>query len=92
MASFASVVKVLHTLDSMRSRKYSNLENYLIYRYKTKAGGDGRYKIQVIVGYAVPLLFVILAGIVEGTAPRCSYYKPRFLDESCFFAGMSLLY
>ena len=60
---------------------------FSIYRFKSKVGGEDRYKIQVIVGYAVPLLFVILTGIVEGAAPRCSYYKPRFLDESCFFAG-----
>ena len=72
----------------MCSQKYSNLESYLIYRYKTTAGSDGRYINYLIAGYAVPLLFVILTGIVEGTAPRCSLYKPRFLDKSCFFAGM----
>ena len=80
----------ISTLVWMCSQKYSNLKSHLIYRYKAKPASDdlSRYKIQVIVGYAVPLFFVILTGIVEGTAPRCSYYKPRFLDESCFFAGM----
>ena len=85
------IVKVVHTLVWMCSQKYSNLETYLIYRYKTTAGSDGRYINYLIAGYAVPLLFVILTGIVEGTAPRCSLYKPRFLDKSCFFAGMYVL-
>ena len=60
---------------------------FSIYRYKTRAGNDERYKYQLIVGYVVPLIFVILTGIVEGTAPRCSLYKPRFAEEGCFFAG-----
>ena len=63
-------------------------QKYLIYRYKTREGSDDRYKIQVIAGYAVPLLFVILAVIVEASAPRCSKWKPRFLEGVCFFAGI----
>ena len=66
-------------------------QKYLIYRYRTRAGNDERYKIQLIAGYAVPLLFVILAVIVEASAPRCSKWKPRFLEGTCFFAGIVLI-
>ena len=74
-------------------RTFITFSVFSIDRYKTRSGNDERYKYQLIVGYVVPLIFVILTGIVEGTAPRCSLYKPRFAEEGCFFAGkFSMVY
>ena len=47
-----------------------------------------RYKTELIIGYAIPLVYVLLTGIVEASAPRCSKWKPRFLEGVCFFAGI----
>ena len=33
---------------------------------------------QIVIGYGVPLLVVLVTVIVELTAPRCSSYSPRF--------------
>jgi len=42
---------------------------------------------QILVGYGVPLLIVVLTLIVELSAPRCASYNPRFGHKSCLFFG-----
>jgi len=42
---------------------------------------------QIVIGYGVPLLVVLVTVIVELTAPRCSSYSPRFGHKSCLFFG-----
>ena len=49
---------------------------------------DQRYKYNLRFGYGVPLIITIITGIVEVTAPECSWFKPRFGEEVCFFTTL----
>ena len=53
---------------------------------------ENRYRIQILVGYGIPLLFIILTGIVEATGPVCSKWRPRFNEQSCFFSGYYFIF
>ena len=51
------------------------------------SGNMKRYKKELLISYLVPLLFVLLTAIVEAAGPVCSSWKPRFVEEACFFGG-----
>ena len=53
---------------------------------------ENRYRIQILVGYGIPLLFIILTGIVEATGSVCSKWRPRFNEQSCFFSGYYFIF
>merc|ERR1719376_1235415 len=42
---------------------------------------------QILVGYGVPLLIVLVTIIVEVSAPTCASYNPRFGHKTCLFFG-----
>ena len=62
------------------------------FRRKEKESAKKRFNMELIIGYAIPLVYVILTGIVEASAPRCSKWKPRFLEGTCFFAGIVMIF
>ena len=51
---------------------------------------DKRYRMEMLGSYGAPLIISVLTAIVETTAERCSDIRPRFGEESCFFASMYL--
>ena len=61
-----------------------------MFRNKGTHGAKERYLKELIIGYSVPFLIVLLTGIVEASAPQCSLWKPRFLEEACWFAGKNI--
>ena len=58
----------------------------IIYIFRQIGKSKNRYKMEIICGYVVPSVFLLITGIVEATAEECSRYRPRF-KEHCFFAG-----
>ena len=66
----------------------------IIYTYFHRNIGrpENRYRIQILVGYGIPLLFIILTGIVEAIGPVCSKWRPRFNEQSCFFSGYYFIF
>jgi len=47
-----------------------------------------RYLKEVICGYSVPLLFLIMTGIAESSMDQCSKYRPRFNEKQCWFSDI----
>ena len=47
-----------------------------------------RYIIACLVSYGLAIALLIVTGIIEASASRCSVWKPRFNEENCFFSGM----
>ena len=41
----------------------------------------------IVVGYTCPTLITLCTLIAEYAAPECASFRPRFGEESCFFAG-----
>ena len=60
---------------------------FMYFRRKERESAKKRYYWELLIGYGIPILIVLLTGIVEASAPQCSPWRPRFLDENCFFAG-----
>jgi hypothetical protein len=48
---------------------------------------SARYRLQVILGYSMSLLLVVVTAIVEFTADECAPFRPRFGQGKCFFGG-----
>ena len=70
------------------TKRFVFLIQFSYLRRKENQSAIERYKLELIIAYAIPFAIVLLTGIVEASAPRCSLWKPRFTEESCFFAGM----
>ena len=68
-----------------------SVETWIQVKRKETISARKRYYLELIIGYAVPFVLVLLTGIVEALAPRCSQWKPQHLEGSCFFAGMYLI-
>ena len=47
-----------------------------------------RYKRNKIIGYSVPIAITLLTLIMELSLDKCARGKPRFGEESCYFAGL----
>ena len=56
--------------------------------FRKSPSNPRRYRKQVICGYSVPMLFLILTGIAEASLGQCSRFRPRFNEQSCFFSGI----
>ena len=50
----------------------------------------GKHRRKVGIGYSVPASITLLTLIAELALSRCAWGKPRFGEESCFFAGIHL--
>lgn len=48
----------------------------------------GKHRRKVGIGYSVPASITLLTLIAELALGRCAWGKPRFGEESCFFAGI----
>ena len=48
-----------------------------------------RYKRNKVIGYSVPIAITLLTLIMELSLDKCAKGKPRFGEESCYFAGLS---
>ena len=85
----------LHSLG-LRKLKYAIITAVLYlksyYFHRQIGRPENRYRIQILVGYGIPLLFIILTGIVEATGPVCSKWRPRFNEQSCFFSGYYFIF
>ena len=47
-----------------------------------------RFRNELIFAYSLPLAVTILSLITELAASECSLFKPRFAEETCFFASI----
>ena len=63
-------------------------QNYFFLKFRQSQSNPKRYLKEVICGYSVPLLFLIMTGIAESSLDQCSKYRPRFNEQSCFFSGI----
>ena len=65
------------------------LDSHFFYlKFRQSMQNPKRYRKEVICGYSVPLLFLIMTGIAESSLDQCSKYRPRFNEQSCFFSGI----
>ena len=92
------VNKTAHTLLQAIALKFLHTHFFTCYTYmhtyfhRNIGRPENRYRIQILVGYGIPLLFIILTGIVEATGPVCSKWRPRFNEQSCFFSGYYFIF
>ena len=49
-----------------------------------------KHRRNVGIGYSVPAFITLLTLLAELALNRCAWGKPRFGEESCFFAGIHL--
>ena len=63
-------------------------DTYFFLKFRESRSNPKRYLMEVICGYSVPLLFLIMTGIAESSLDQCSKYRPRFNEQSCFFSGI----
>ena len=56
-------------------------------RGNSTQGIDERYLKEVVIGYCVPFVYVLLTAIVEFSAAQCSPWRPRFLEGQCWYSG-----
>ena len=61
--------------------------SFFYLKFRQSMQNPKRYLKEVICGYSVPLLFLIMTGIAESSLGHCSKYRPRFNEQSCFFSG-----
>ena len=47
-----------------------------------------RYRMNMVTGYALPLIISFCTLITEFSADECALYRPRFNEETCFFASL----
>ena len=52
-----------------------------------RTDSERRYRLEMSLGYAVPVLITLVTAIVEFSADKCNIARPRFAEEECFFAG-----
>ena len=57
------------------------------FRRQGTQGIKGRYLKEVIIGYSVPFVYVLVTAIVEFSAAQCSPWRPRFLEGGCWYSG-----
>ena len=51
-----------------------------------------KHRRNVVIGYSIPSVITLLTLIAEMSLGRCAWGKPRFGEESCFFAGTYSLF
>jgi len=64
-----------------------SVEPYMQIGWKSPSN-PRRYLKQVICGYSVPTIFLIMTGIAEASLGQCSRFRPRFNEQSCFFSDI----
>jgi hypothetical protein len=62
-------------------------ECWLQVKDKRDSSNLKRYRAQLGLCYGGPLIITLMTLIVEFGAARCSAIRPKFAEESCFFAG-----
>ena len=65
-----------------------NLTCFLHHSSGHMSESTGKHRRYVGIGYSVPAFITLLTLIAELALGRCAWGKPRFGEESCFFAGM----
>ena len=86
--TLTSVLKQTRTyVDHLSLMTAMSCECWLQVKDKRDSSNLKRYRAQLGLCYGGPLIITLMTLIVEFGAARCSAIRPKFAEESCFFAG-----
>ena len=80
--------QVIICKNKYRSNIDKSGNNKIFFPRNSAQQSKRRYIIACLLSYGVAIVFTVVTGIFEASASRCSVWRPRFNEETCFFAGM----